>query len=111
MNMLISPLGVAGLAALGYALYIFANLSRRLGAVTKMRPYYRGFFVAIGFLAISALARVLLSSTVLVNDTRSVWSTSLFALVAYHVPLVIAMAIGVVVAWHYWSWLFKEKLS
>jgi hypothetical protein len=102
MNLLITPLSVIGLGAVGYLLFIFANLSRRLGAVTKMRPYYRGFYVAIGLLVLSFLARVTLSSLTLApNLSFGLVSTPLFSLVAYHVAL----------AWRYWSWLFKEKLS
>ena len=112
MNLLITPLGVIGLVAVAYMLYILANLSRRLGAVTKMRPYYRGFYVAIGLLIVSILAQVMLSSLALApNLSSGLVSTTLFSLVAYHVPFTLAMVISVAVAWRYWSWLFKEKLS
>ncbi len=110
MSVLITPLGVVGLLAVMYVLYIFANLSQRLGAVTKMRPYYRGFYVAMAFLTISILARIAGSSLAVagrpgINDLLGPWF-----LVFYYVPFVVAMIISVVVAWHYWSWLFKEKL-
>ena len=112
MNLLITPLGVIGLAAVAYLLYIFANLSRRLGAVTKMPPYYRGFYVAIGLLTISTLARVTLSSMALAPElSTGMVSTPLFSRVAYHIPFVLAVVISVALAWRYWSWLFKEKLS
>jgi uncharacterized membrane protein len=112
VNLLVTPLGVIGLAAVAYMLYIFANLSRRLGAVTKMKPYYRGFYVAIGLLIISILARVTLSSLALAPEPRNdLVSTPLFSLVAYHIPFALAMATSVALAWRYWSWLFKEKLS
>jgi hypothetical protein len=100
-----------GLAAITYTLFIFANLSRRLGAVTKMKPYYRGFYVAIGLMILSLLARVALNSGTLAPELRTgLVGTPLFPLV-YHIPFVLAITISVALAWHYWSWLFKEKLS
>jgi hypothetical protein len=112
VNLLITPLGVIGLAAVAYMLFIFANLSRRLGAVTKMPPYYRGFYVAIGLLTISILARVTLNSMAFAPEqSTGIVSAPWFSLVAYHIPFGLAMVISVALAWHYWSWLFKEKLS
>jgi hypothetical protein len=98
------PIGVVGLIAVIYMLYILANLSQRLGAVLKMPPYYRSFYVAMGFLSVSVLSRVALSSLALV-------SPPLLTILTYDAPFIIAMLISVVVAWRYWGWLFKEKLS
>ncbi len=109
MSVLITPLGVVGLLAVMYLLYIFANLSQRLGAVTKMKPYYRGFYGAMACLMISVLARVAGSSLALSGHLSAQSLTSPLFLAAYHIPFVIAMIISVGVAWHYWSWLFKEK--
>ena len=114
MNVLVTPLGVVGLIAIMYLLYIFANLSRRLGAVTKMKPYYRGYYVALAFLSVSFVARVVLSSVALSPPSLvapGLLSSPFFSLVAYHVPFAIAMAISVGVTWQYWSWLLKEKLA
>jgi hypothetical protein len=112
MNLLITPLGWVGLAAVAYMLYIFANLSQRLGAVTKMPPYYRGFYVAIGLLTISILARVMLNSVALAPQlSTGIVGAPLFSLIGYHIPFVLAVVISVALAWRYWSWLFKEKLS
>ncbi len=110
MSVLITPLGVVGLLAVMYMLYIFGNLSQRLGAVTKMKPYYRGFYGAMFFLTISILARVAGSSLVLSGRITAGSLNSPLFLGLYYLPFVISMAISVPVAWHYWSWLFKEKL-
>ncbi len=112
MNLLLTPLGIIGLLGVAFMLYIFANLSRRLGAVTKMRPYYRGLYVAIGLLTISGLARVALNSLELAPELGAgISDIPLFSLVAYHIPFTLAMVISVALAWHYWSWLLKEKLA
>ena len=112
MNVLVTPLGVVGLIAIMYLLYIFANLSRRLGAVTKMKPYYRGYYVALAFLSVSLVARIVLSSLALSppSSRPDLLSSWFFSLAVYHIPFVIAMAISVGITWQYWSWLLKEKL-
>lgn len=108
---LVTPLGVIGLIAVLYMLYILANLSQRLGAVTKLKPYYRGFYVAMALLAISLLARVSLGSMALSTEYGAEMPGYLLLVLAvYHVPFVAAMALSVAIAWRYWSWLFKEKL-
>ena len=108
---LVTPLGVIGLIAVLYMLYILANLSQRLGAVTKIKPYYRGFYVAMALLAVALLARVSMSSMVLAQELGTGLSGYiLLVLMVYHIRFVAVMAISVAVAWRYWSWLFKEKL-
>ena len=108
----VTPLGMVGLLAVMYTLYILANLSQRLGAVTKITPYYRVFYVAIALLAVALLARVSLGSMVLSQVPGTDLSgTSPVTLVAYHVPFAGAMTVSVAIAWRYWSWLFKEKLQ
>ena len=92
MNVLVTPLGVVGLIAIMYLLYIFANLSRRLGAVTKMKPYYRGYYAALAFLSVSFVSRVVLSSVALSPPSLrpALLSSPFFSLVAYHIPFAIA---------------------
>jgi hypothetical protein len=112
VSALVTPLGVVGLLGVMYLLYLFALLSQRLGAVTKMKPYYIGFYVAMIFLTFSILARVVISSLALAPQSgASFLDSPLFSLAFYHIPFVIAIAISVGVAWRYWSWLFKEKLT
>jgi hypothetical protein len=41
----------------------------------------------------------------------SLLGPSPITLVMYHIPFAGAMVISVVIAWRYWSWLFKEKLQ
>ena len=112
MKALVVPLGVVGLIAVLYLLFIFADLSQRLGAVTKMKPHYRWFWIASGFLSVSILARVMRSSQTLALETEgTAGNVPLFYLVIYYLPFVIAMTISVGIAWRYWNWLFKERLS
>ncbi len=110
MSALLTPLGVVGLIAVLYVLNILANLSQRLGAVTKMRPYYRGFYAAMALMTVSILARIAGSSLVLSGRLNPLSLYDPLFLAFYHAPFVIAMIISVAVAWYYWNWLFKEKL-
>jgi hypothetical protein len=55
---------------------------------------------------------VVISSLALAPQSgASFLDSPLFSLAFYHIPFVIAIAISVGVAWRYWSWLFKEKLT
>jgi len=105
-----TPLGVIGLIGVICLLLIFANLSKRLGAVTKMKPYYRGFYVAIALVILAALMRLRRGSASLMSPTEASFeSERLFYLATYYAPYVIAAVISVIVALLYWSWLFREK--
>ena len=101
MILLNVPLSLTGLVAIMALLYIFAMLSKRLGAVTKMKPYYRGFYIAMLAVAI-AMAAALLRQPGAPGDG----STYVFA---YYLPLILAGAISLVVAYRYWGWLFRER--
>jgi hypothetical protein len=53
-------LGSVGPLAICVALVVVGLLSSRLGAVTKMPPYYRWFFVAAGLVLVSVVTRLML---------------------------------------------------
>jgi len=96
------PFSVSGLAAVMVVLYILAALSRRLGAVTKMKPYYRGFYVAMACLAI-AIGAAVLRQPMMPSDL----SIYLFL---FYLPLLLSGIISLVVAYRYWGWLFRERI-
>ena len=103
-----SPAVVGPIAAL-YLLFIFLVLSRRLGAVTKMRPYYRGLYVAAGLAAIAICAHFL-RTTSLLNPSAlpEVLNSEFFYVLAYDLPLALAATLGLTVVLKYWLWLFRE---
>ena len=47
------PVSLVSLIGVLVTLHIFGELSRRLGAVTKMKPYYRGFYLAMALVVLS----------------------------------------------------------
>ena len=104
-------LGSAGLAAVLYALAVLAQFGRKLGAVTKMRPYYRGYYVAIVCVGLALITRLVRASVFWAEQPQSIpfLSEPLFQLLLYHLPLAIGLTVSLVVTWHYWSWLLKER--
>ncbi|MGD1995870.1 MAG: hypothetical protein PVH62_03755 [Anaerolineae bacterium] len=110
IKVLTTPLGPMSLLALIYATTIYMSLSRRLGAVTRMQLYYRGFLVAIAFLSLALAAYVAHNAAYLTQDPSSEWLLSpTFWLLFFHIPLFIGVAINVGLVWWYWSWLLKES--
>ncbi len=92
-------LSTVGPLSVTLALVVIGLLSQRLGAVTKMPPHYRWFYVAAVLTGSSVVVR-LLGVSVRSQDILSLLYAALFAL---------GVTLGVVVAWYYWSWLFGER--
>lgn len=92
-----------GDACLALTLLLLGLLSRQLGAVTHAPPHYIGLMAAGGFLATSALAK-------LVNGLLNtpVEGSVGWALVYHGLPA-FGVTVGVVFAWRYWSWLLAER--
>ncbi len=108
--MLTGPSFAISLFGVIYMLYIFSVLSRKLGGVTKMRPLYRGFYVAMGLIGLAAMSSWLLLT---IRVTPALIPAALrdetVYLVIFVAALSIAVTVGVAVAWRYWGWLVKER--
>ena len=103
----LSPLGTFSLIVL---FFILARLSEKLGAVTKMGPHYRLFWVGLGFMAIALMAQFLRIGLSLTKQDEDLWlNTPAFYLITYHLPMAIGITISLVVTWRYWSWLLTER--
>lgn len=110
MNFLTAPLGSLSLLAALYALYILANLSRRYGQVIRMRPYYRGFYAAMGLIGLAFMGHLMRDSVILAPEQGPpLLNEDWFYLLTYYLPLALAVTLSIGVAWRYWSWLFKER--
>lgn len=94
----LASLGVVGPASVTVMLVVIGLLSQRLGAVTRMPPYYRWCYVAAGLVGLSTLGRLV--SIGYVDEGLTLLNNLLFAL---------GVTLGLVVAWRYWSWLFGER--
>ena len=109
MNIDIPLLGTLGILSVIFLFYILARLSERLGAVQKMPSKYRYYYVAVVFLAVAYLTQLLVSRAISAPEKFPNWLTSSwFALLAHHLPLTIGVSIGLVITWHYWSWLITQ---
>ncbi len=104
-------LGSLGLASLVYALYVLAQFGRKLGAVTKMRAFYKGYYAAAGLVAVALMVRLIRASVFWApsGSIPSLLTSPLFYLLLYHLPLAIGLCLALLITWHYWSWLLKER--
>ena len=103
----ISPLVTISLI---FLFFILARLSEKLGAVTKMAPHYRWFWVGLGFLVIALIAQFLRIGVLFAKQDSNLWlDTPVFYLITYHLPMAIGITISLVVTWRYWSWLLTER--
>lgn len=103
-------LGTAGLAGVLYAMMILMELSKRLGQVTRARPYYRLFHVASALTALAIGSRIFWALGAIAPGFGPAWlhqSRSFYTL-TYHIPLAMGVTISLVVTWRYWGWLVKE---
>ena len=109
MNIVAAVLGSAGLMSAIYITLIMARLSQKLGAVTKMRGYYRGFYVSAIFLLVSLIAYFLKTSVLLASERApALLNNDLFYLLTYYLPFAIGTSISLVITLRYWDWLLKE---
>ena len=109
-EVLLSPLGPMGLIGLLFVLDVYYNLSRRLGEVNRMPPYYRRFLIGSGFVVVALIAQVIRVAAHISCDLRVSFILSPhFGLIAFHIPLLIGISISVLTAWRYWSWLLTGE--
>lgn len=102
-------LGSLGTLAVIYLFYILAKLSQRLGAVEKMYPYYRYYYVANLFIIVGTVSHVIIARAALSPQDFPSWLLApWFILVAHYLPLTIGVTIGLLVTWRYWSWIITE---
>lgn len=111
MAVLGGVLGSLALFSLLYALAILAQFGDKLGAVTKMRPLYRGYYAAAGLVGLALIARFIRASVMWASPESMppILNQPLFYLFLYHLPLGLGLTLGVIITWHYWSWLLKER--
>ncbi|MGD9048380.1 MAG: hypothetical protein PVF77_10025 [Anaerolineae bacterium] len=110
-NIVGAVLGSMGLLSLVYALVILAQFGRKLGAVTKMKAYYKGYYVAACCVGLALVVRFIRTSVFWAppDTIPSVLNSPIFYLLLYHLPLAVGLSLGLVITWHYWSWLLKER--
>lgn len=111
MTTLLSLGGSLGLAGVAYLLVILGLLSNRLGAVLKMPPRHRWFYVAaalVGLAWLTYVAEVAVGADPASAASMSSASAQLARLLLYHLPLAGGLTLGLATAWHYWAWLLRQ---
>ncbi len=110
LEVLISPFGPVALIAIIFLLNLYLALSRRLGEVTRMPPYYRRFRIAAYFVGLATVTQVMRITAHVSHRPESAFLLSpTFSLFAFHLPLLIGVIVGIHTAWRYWSWLLTEE--
>lgn len=102
----ITMLGSLGTLSVIYLFYILAKLSQRLGSVERMSPYYRYYYLAIGFAIVGTVSHVVVARVALSPQDFPNWLLApWFLFLAHYLPLAIGATVGLLITWRYWSWL------
>lgn len=86
-------------------LTILANLSRRIGYALEIPPYYRGFYIGAGFLALLMAVEILVP--VFTSPTH--FSQDLLAITLCIRAIIVLTVLPL--CFIYWKWLFAENLK
>jgi hypothetical protein len=112
MIVITTPLAPAGLLAVAYMGFLFANFSRRLSAVRKMADHYRWFRVANILISLAAVSQIIQGSAALAPELAPpILLEPWFPLVSFHIPLAIGVTVDLVLVWYYWGWILREKVK
>jgi hypothetical protein len=110
VTILTIPAALVASSAIIYMLYIFATLSRRLGAVTKMKPYYRWLYVALVLFLVSlACEWIVLTLRTAPQAAPDLLLSTWFYLLGHTLPLLAAAVLSLIIVLRYWGWLFRER--
>ena len=111
MTVFSALLGSLALIAAMYMVHVLTSLSQRLGAVTKVRPYYRGYYVAQVCLAVALVGRLLEVTTFRSppQELPAFLVDPVIVLLGYHLSLIVGLTIAIVVTIRYWGWLWHER--
>jgi chromate transport protein ChrA len=99
--------GLLGYVAMAVALFVLARLSRRLGEVTHAKDYYRGYYIAIALIIIGMIVRFYF----ITRGQASLQAANqklVYTLLSDGLPA-LGITIGLIITWHYWSWLLAER--
>ncbi len=96
-----------GMFSIVTVMLLMAELSKKLGRVTRAFPAYKGFYGAAFLVMIGVIARIA-NVTLTANQLSELHKNFLWVLL-YHAVPAFGVTLGVVIAWRYWSWLLAER--
>ena len=108
IEVLTSHLGTGILIGVLYVSWLLRALSRRMGEVTKMHPYYQGYDVGNALIIVATLSYIFQCNAALAQQPASILSFT-FVLTTFYIPLALGVIINMIVAIIYWGWLFLQK--
>ena len=107
LQTLTAHLGLPMIIAMLYLGWILRAFSRRLGDVTKMKPYHRWYYIGDTFIAVAALGHTMYTNATLTGHPP--WFLSpVAALSLFHLPLTLGALINLIITWLYWGWLIRK---
>jgi len=108
VEILTSHLGTALLIGTLYLTWLLRTLSRRMGEVTRMRAYFRGFDLGNALILTATLTYLLICSAAL-SQQPVAFLTPTFQLIAFYIPLALGLAFNLGITLFYWGWLITER--
>ena len=107
-EVLTSHLGTGLLIGILYTSWLLRVLSRRMGEVTKMRAYYRGFDIGSALLIVATLSYIFQCNAALAQQPAGVLNVE-FTLATFYLPLTLGIGFNLVSSIIYWGWLFRRR--
>lgn len=114
----LGQLALIGPASISLMLLVMGVLSQRLGRAIHARPYYLVFYLSAALVAVAIVVRLVNLGTPLpvpeisataVEPTEFTAPMATGWVVLYNGLVALGVTLGLVVAWHYWSWLLAER--
>lgn len=99
--------GLLGYLAMAIALIVLGRLSQRLGQVTHAKPLYLGHYFAATLVILGIVARFYFI-TIGQSSPQAANQNLVYTLLNDGLTA-LGMTIGLIVTWHYWSWLLAER--
>lgn len=96
-----------GMFSVVVVLLLIAELSKKLGRVTRASPAYIGLYGASLMVFVGVIARIA-NLTLTENKLIELHKNFLWVLLYNAVPA-LGVTVGVIIAWRYWSWLLAER--
>lgn len=111
IELMVALLSSSALVGAIYLCFVLMELSRKLGQVIKMPPYYLTFYLAGALLTVALFARLIRASLLFVPpEARPFFLNSpQFYFMAYHFPLLAGTLLALWATIKYWGWIYRER--
>ncbi|MBI3915215.1 MAG: hypothetical protein HY327_13645 [Chloroflexi bacterium] len=108
-RLLLAMLSLLGVGAFLSTYFVLARLSRRLGDVLKMKPYYRGYYLSAALAALALTSDFISLRVHVPVGTEYLFPTDAqFLLWTFYLPLALSAIVALIVTWRYWGWLLRR---